>query len=64
MDNKNKNMKYITVLDFEAGRVFQYKNEVVDFSNSDAYEEYLTEQGHNLTNCEFMVHSDPRVITD
>ena len=23
--NKNKNMNYITVLDFEAGRVFQYE---------------------------------------
>ena len=54
-------MKYITVLDFEAGRVFQYK--VVDFSDFD-YEEYVTEQGHNLTNCEFMVHSDPQVITN
>ena len=61
MDNKNKNMKYITVLDFEAGRVFQYK--VVDFSDSD-YEKYLTEQGHNLTNCEFMVHSNSKVITN
>ena len=54
-------MKYITVLDFEAGRVFQYK--VVDFSDFD-YEEYVTEQGHNLTNCEFMVHSNPKVITN
>ena len=54
-------MKYITVLDFEAGRVFQYK--VVDFSDFD-YEEYVTEQGHSLTNCEFMVHSNSKVITN
>ena len=63
MDNKNKNyrlnMNYITVLNFETGRVYQYK--VWDFSDTD-YEKYLTEQGHNLTNCQFMVHSDPRVI--
>ena len=52
-------MKYITVLNFETGRVYQYK--VWDFSDTD-YEKYLIEQGHNLTNCEFMVHSDPRVI--
>jgi hypothetical protein len=46
-------MKYITVLDFEAGRVFQYE----------VHEEYLTDKGHNLSNCEWMVHLDPQVIT-
>jgi len=56
----NNNMKYITILDFEAGRVFQYKFQ--DFSDTD-YEEQLTEKGHNLSNCEWMVHSDPQIIT-
>tara|TARA_B100000900_G_scaffold7020_1_gene5954 strand:- start:1329 stop:1517 length:189 start_codon:yes stop_codon:yes gene_type:complete len=59
-DNINKIMKYITILDFEAGRVFQYKFQ--DFSDTD-YEEQLTEKGHNLSNCEWMVHSDPQIIT-
>jgi len=54
-------MKYITVLDFEEGRVYQY--EIWNFSDTD-YEEYLTEIGHNLKNCEWMVHSDPQVITN
>ena len=56
-------MKYITVLDFETGRVFQYKvyNE---FFEADDYEEYLTEQGHNLANCEWMVHSNNKIIVE
>jgi len=49
--------KYITVLDFEIDRVFQYKLEkaLVSF-NVCPYEEFLTNKGHNLTNCEWMVH--------
>ena len=54
-------MKYITVLNFETGRVYQYK--VWDFSDTD-YENYLTEQGHNLSNCEWMVHSNNEIITE
>ena len=57
----NNNMKYITVLDFEAGRVYQYK--LWDFSDTD-YENYLTEKGHNLSNCEWMVHSNNEIITE
>ena len=60
-------MKYITVLDFEAGRVFQYEvyldqNEEI-VSIYDAHEEYLTDKGHNLSNCEWMVHSNDKIIT-
>ena len=57
-------MKYITVLDFEVGRVFQYKIESNDFGPHllEYYEEYLTNKGHNLTNCEWMEHEEPRVI--
>jgi len=59
-------MNYITILDFEAGRVFQYemkelhlnKDEVVD------YEEFLTNKGHNMKNCEWMVHENPQIITN
>ncbi len=53
--------KYITVLDFEAERVFQY--EVPTFNDHNKYEEYLTNKGHNLSNCEWMTHEEPRVIT-
>ena len=58
-----KKSKYITVLDFEIGRVFQYK--VKDkFINNGDYEEYLTNKGHNLSNCEWMTHDIAKVITN
>ena len=49
--------KYITVLDFEVGEVFQYESPMCDF------EEYLSGLGHNLGNCEWMVHDSPEIIT-
>ena len=49
-----KENKYITVLDFEIGKVFQYK--VPAFNDHNKYEEYLTNNVHNLSNCEWMIH--------
>jgi len=57
---KEKN-KYITVLDFEVGKVFQYEA-FTDWQSED-YEEYLSGLGHNLSNCEWMVHDNPEIIT-
>ncbi len=54
-------MKYITVLDFESGRVYQYDME--DYLENEEYEEYLNELNHNLSNCEWMIHKNPQVIT-
>jgi len=54
-------MKYITVLDFEMERVFQYKLKDKFIDNGD-YEEYLTNKGHNLQNCEWMVHKIAGII--
>ena len=63
-------MKYITVLDFEVGKVFQYdihgivdKNEQ-EITQGEQMEEYLTIQGHNLGNCEWMVHDSNEIITN
>ena len=53
-------MKYITVLDFEDGKVYQY--EISAWGNcdwnpdSESIEQYLTSKGHNLNNCEWMCH--------
>ena len=52
-----KESKHITVLDFEVGKVFQYESPMCDF------EEYLSGLGHNLGNCEWMVHDSPEIIT-
>jgi len=52
---KIETARYITVLDFEIGRVFQYEIEEWDIDN-ESCEEFLTNNGHNLGNCEWMVH--------
>ena len=57
-----KGWKYITVLDFEVGRIFQYKIED-EFINNGDYEEYLTNEGHRLNNCEWMIHDSSEIIT-
>ena len=54
-------MKYITVLNFETGKVYQYKisawNNPSDWNpDFESIEEYLTSKGHNLNNCEWMCH--------
>ena len=51
-------MKYVTVLDFEIGIVFQYRLEK-PHRNSDGvidHEEFISNKGHRLNNCEWMVH--------
>jgi tRNA U54 and U55 pseudouridine synthase Pus10 len=66
-------MKYITVLDYEKGKVYQY-NISIDMKTSykkhehwspqcEVCEEYLTDKGHNLSNVEWMIHSDNEIIT-
>jgi hypothetical protein len=58
-------MKYITVLDFETGRVYQYssfdgKKMIIDFNP----EKYLTDKGHNLNNIEWMAHNNKEIIKE
>ena len=50
--------KYITVLDFETGRVSQYKSEMCDF------EEFIMNKGHNLNNCQWMIHDSDEIIKE
>ena len=57
-------MKYVTVLDFETGRVHMYTIGKSEWNpNEQSIEEFLSHVGHNLTNCEWMVHCDKRVVT-
>ena len=54
-------MKCITVLDFETGKVCQYDigfqvNKLGWNPDTESCEEYLTDKGHNLNNCEWMCH--------
>ena len=64
--------KYIWVLDFEDGRVYRYKIsgnyfEIYPYDwnpDHEACEEFLTESGHNLTNCEWMVTKEDKPINN
>jgi len=58
-------MKYITILDFVDGRVYQYEiQEKDEFHAEDYYEIIITQKGHSLNNCEWMIHKNPQVITN
>ena len=57
--------KYITVLDFEIGKVFQYEVVKQEGWNPDyeSIEDFLSSVGHRLKDCEWMIHEDGQVIT-
>ena len=61
---------YITVLDFTSGKVYQYNlAEVGDnylFEDKDEpqveeVEQLLIDQGHELEDCDWMMHADPTI---
>ena len=65
--------KYITVLDFETGQVFQYNLEEFgdnyifidkDLPQNEEVEDVLTDIGHNLNNIEWMSHDNPHIFTN
>ena len=52
---------YITILDFEVGKVFQY--ELIDRNmQCEECEQFIEDKGHNVTNCEWMVTKTNEVI--
>lgn len=56
-----KDKKYITVLDSEKSKVFQY--ELIEwFGSSVLAEQFLDDKGHNMTNCQWM-ETNGEVIT-
>ena len=58
-------MKYITILDFEVQRVFQYKLKEPHLNKDGVvdHEEFINIKGHRLSNIEWMSHEEPRIIT-
>jgi len=64
---EKKTAKYITVLDGEIGVVFQYGISNVGTWNwnpdSESCEEFLINVGHNLTNCQWMVHENNDIVS-
>ena len=67
-----KRVNYITVLDFMAGEVFQYEIGVNDvkgderfkkwYPDSESCEEFISDKGHHLGSCQWMVHESDRII--
>ena len=55
-------MKYITILDFEVGRVFQYKLPKRRPFEDIGYEKFITDKGHRLNNIEWMAHTIAGII--
>ena len=64
--------KYITVLDYSDGKIYQYENlehfedgwNGNDKVDGESIEWYLTEvKGHKLGNIEWMTHENPQLIT-
>ena len=53
-----KDNKYITVLDFTNGRIYQYKIEKRDdiYIEKLEYEDFLIEKGHKINNIEWRAH--------
>ena len=74
IENKNKKKtkietaRYITVLDYELGEVFQYKisDQRLTAWNPDeeSCEEFLAGKGHRLKDCSWMVHDSSEIITN
>ena len=58
-------MNYITVLDFETGKVYQYEVMRQEGWNpdSESIEDFLNSVGHNLSNCEWMVHENSEIVS-
>ncbi len=57
-----KRVNYITVLDFEVGEVFQYKIGKDWLPDNEAFEDFVTNEGHRLGNIHYMVHESDRII--
>ena len=55
-------MTILTVLDYEAGIVFQYDITTDKELSADDFEKLLVDQGHRLKDCEWMSHSDATII--
>lgn len=54
---------YITVLDFNDGKVYQHEVGLGALQHAD-YEAWLDQKGHNINNIQWMLHEDSGVITN
>ncbi len=59
INRPKKGRKYVYVLDFEDGRVYRYD---VWLNDSEEIESYLTDMGHSISNIEWMLTRNKKVI--
>ena len=59
INRPKKGRKYVYVLDSEDGRVYRYD---VWLNDSEEIELYLTDMGHSMSNCEWMLTRFKKVI--
>jgi len=74
MNKEREIAKYITVLDFVDGRVYQYEIGVNNvkgeyhsnkwYPDGESCEEFINNAGHSVSNCEWMVHDSNEIITN
>ena len=64
----NVDKRYVTVLDFECGEVFQYEIDTLKIPIGETihewYEEFLGNKGHNIGSIEWMEHPNNRIIKE
>ena len=56
----NKELKTITVLDYESGKVTQYNTDKWNI-DVESIEDFLEKQEHNSNDCYWMVHEDATI---
>ena len=54
-------MKYLFILDFEKGKVYRYN--LIDAEVYEDFENFIVEQGHSLSNCEWMTTNNGKLYT-
>jgi len=63
-NNENKSSifsKYLTVLDFGSGHVFQYRIKGVTADDSELTENFMELNGHKVSDCHYMTHGPTHV---
>ena len=60
MEKTIKRRQYVFVLDYEIGYAYRYD---VWTNDAEKIEDYLTDLGHNIGNCEWMLTRNKKIIT-
>ena len=55
------NMKYITILDFSEGKVYQYEIQEDQYESTGGLESFICDKGFKLGNIEWMSHYDKKI---